>query len=379
MTNSLIPFYATGFLAISQLLFMGVSSGTYQRHYLVSKLLALYSCCLISYIILMMPAVQSGPLAVSQVFRAFAILTPAVFWVLSFHLFSDRGRVHALVWVLIASYVVVRLITAGLLTPYYGASHWLSLTAQYSTQFIMLGFAGHACYLALRDVRSDLVESRKRMRPIFIISMGAIISVILASGFFYFTDHIVRSFYFLVIFFFTFYFNMKIFRPHQDFLDFIRVKTQSGRADRAAGGLNRADAMTLQRIRTALYEDSLYTQFGLTIKDLSQAVNIKEHQLRRFINQKLHYRNFNEFINECRMASAVRILQDPGQECVQISTIALDLGYSSPSSFNKVFKDSYGMTPSEYRKQAFLEPANEVIDPEHDAAWFHALDRLASK
>jgi AraC-like DNA-binding protein len=42
-------------------------------------------------------------------------------------------------------------------------------------------------------------------------------------------------------------------------------------------------------------------------------------------------------------------LLDPAEEHIPISSIALDVGYASLSSFNKAFKDTHGVTPSTWR------------------------------
>jgi AraC-like DNA-binding protein len=63
----------------------------------------------------------------------------------------------------------------------------------------------------------------------------------------------------------------------------------------------------------------------------------------------LHYRNFNQFLNQYRIEEAARRLQDPHEQHIPISSIALDVGYASLSSFNKAFKDTYQVTPSVYR------------------------------
>ena len=60
------------------------------------------------------------------------------------------------------------------------------------------------------------------------------------------------------------------------------------------------------------------------------------------------YRNFNQFLNHYRIEEASRRLLE---STVPVSTIALDIGYGSLSSFNAAFKARYNMTPTEYRSQ----------------------------
>ena len=60
----------------------------------------------------------------------------------------------------------------------------------------------------------------------------------------------------------------------------------------------------------------------------------------------------NQYLNQYRIAEAARRLQDPAEINLPISTIALDVGYASLSSFNKAFKEVHGVTPSIYRSRA---------------------------
>jgi AraC-like DNA-binding protein len=105
------------------------------------------------------------------------------------------------------------------------------------------------------------------------------------------------------------------------------------------------------QLNATLQRDLLYASPGLTIKTLADAMQVREYMLRRFINQKLGYRNFNQFLNEFRVKKAIEILKDSGESSAKISSIALDVGYASLSSFNKAFKEMQGITPSVYRNR----------------------------
>jgi AraC-like DNA-binding protein len=72
--------------------------------------------------------------------------------------------------------------------------------------------------------------------------------------------------------------------------------------------------------------------------------------LRRLINQRLGYRNFNAFLNNHRIEEAKAALADPAQAAVPVITIAMDAGFQSLGPFNRAFKAMTGVTPSEYRK-----------------------------
>ncbi|HMW50308.1 MAG TPA: helix-turn-helix transcriptional regulator, partial [Cellvibrionaceae bacterium] len=63
--------------------------------------------------------------------------------------------------------------------------------------------------------------------------------------------------------------------------------------------------------------------------------------------------NFQEFINCFRIEEAKRRLQDPLLADCTVVEIAHQAGFNSKATFNRLFKQQVGVTPSAYR-QAFL-------------------------
>jgi AraC-like DNA-binding protein len=90
-----------------------------------------------------------------------------------------------------------------------------------------------------------------------------------------------------------------------------------------------------------------YRAEKLTISRLSQVLNLPEYRLRRQINENLGYRNFNHFINDLRITEAAKRLQEEPE--TPVLNISLDVGYRSLTSFNRAFKDQFGVAPTEYR------------------------------
>jgi len=111
------------------------------------------------------------------------------------------------------------------------------------------------------------------------------------------------------------------------------------------------DARRLTSLRHLMEHDRAYREEGLSIGNLAAKLGISEHGLRRLINQRLGYRNFNAFLNFYRLDDVMAALADPAQEAVPILTIALDAGFQSLGPFNRAFKSQTGMTPSEFRRQ----------------------------
>ena len=109
----------------------------------------------------------------------------------------------------------------------------------------------------------------------------------------------------------------------------------------------KAGSDTLKRVETIM-EEGFYRRENLTLKDLSKALEVPEYKVRAVINKELGYRNFNEFINEYRIAEASQRLIDEPE--TPISNIALDVGYRTLSSFNRAFRKEKETTPTAYRE-----------------------------
>jgi AraC-like DNA-binding protein len=109
------------------------------------------------------------------------------------------------------------------------------------------------------------------------------------------------------------------------------------------------DTRQLMALRRLMEYDKAYREEGLSIGGLAAKLGISEHGLRRLINRRLGYRNFNAFLNGFRLDDAIAALADPAQEAVPILTIALDAGFQSLGPFNRAFKAQTGMTPTEFR------------------------------
>ena len=60
---------------------------------------------------------------------------------------------------------------------------------------------------------------------------------------------------------------------------------------------------------------------------------------------------FSEFVLGERLAWTMRTLCDPASSSRSISTIALDAGFGDLSYFNRVFRRTYGETPSDARNR----------------------------
>jgi len=106
----------------------------------------------------------------------------------------------------------------------------------------------------------------------------------------------------------------------------------------------------LSKLNLYMTEIKPYLDENITIKDLSEGIDIPSHHLSIVINNRLN-KNFYTFINEYRIKEAAAILDDPENSEASIIAIAFRSGFNSKSTFNSVFKKIIGQTPSEYRNR----------------------------
>ena len=92
-----------------------------------------------------------------------------------------------------------------------------------------------------------------------------------------------------------------------------------------------------------------YLDRELTIYDLSRQLQIPRHILSEIINEHMG-KNFYNLVNDYRVEEVKSRLETDDYKHLTILGIAFDSGFNSKSSFNTIFKEKTGSTPSEYLK-----------------------------
>ena len=113
-----------------------------------------------------------------------------------------------------------------------------------------------------------------------------------------------------------------------------------------------------QQLCELMEHNRLYTEPQLTRDKMAERLHTNRTYLSKVIKDKTGM-NYLQFVNSYRINEAVRILSDKNMISYPLKQIWSDLGFSSPSTFYKVFQQAVGITPSVYRKQ-FLEMEDHV-------------------
>ncbi|WP_409424692.1 MULTISPECIES: helix-turn-helix domain-containing protein [unclassified Pseudoalteromonas] len=110
-------------------------------------------------------------------------------------------------------------------------------------------------------------------------------------------------------------------------------------------------AELIMGISKLINEQQLFLQTNLKISDFAQALQVPEYKISRAIRYHYKVANFNLFINQYRVNYAKMLLASEQAQEWSILSIALESGFSSLATFNRVFKSIVGRIPNEYRKQ----------------------------
>lgn len=124
----------------------------------------------------------------------------------------------------------------------------------------------------------------------------------------------------------------------------------------ATDSLSARDEELKSKLETEMRAGLAFKDPDLNIVTLASRLVVTQHRLRSLINQTLGYKNFSAFVNAYRIDDVKAALADPKNAHLPILTLALDCGFNSLSSFNRIFKLSENMTPTEYRNAEKLAP-----------------------
>lgn len=276
-------------------------------------------------------------------------LTPGIFMILCHALFQDRPRFSRTLLALFAVQAALDGISAFAMSRPLDATLFNAVPALLQLLFVSVGI----CWI-VGGWRSDLIESRRSLRWVFLFLFGSLVFVMVllerlllpwrdAS---IFRAHVVLSL--LGACLSAGAVVVALLRSRMTFVDLFPVasKEQQRPIVAVAEQVRDHEAVALLQL---LEEQHVYRETGLTMGSLAGKLGVPEYRLRRLIHESLGYRNFNAMLHDYRVREAVMLLTDPAKSGLPILTIALTVGYSSINPFNRAFRELKGMTPSAFR------------------------------
>jgi AraC-like DNA-binding protein len=127
-------------------------------------------------------------------------------------------------------------------------------------------------------------------------------------------------------------------------------RVQSSAARYARSSLTPEDAAGYEaRLLSLMEREKPFLDPSLTLPALASALDVQSAHLSRVINERLG-QNFFDFVNRYRVDAACERLGRPEAAGDKLIGVALASGFNSLATFNRVFKELTGRTPSAYRR-----------------------------
>ncbi len=290
--------------------------------------------------------------------EALAITIPGLWWFFTISVFHVTTRIRPWQYSIVVFYSVIAMIGVVISHEFPGTLEQFSSGMQHFCfylipQVIKLSLFLHSLFIVVIYWQDDLAEQRRRMRVYYTIAVSLLgLLIILSeiwvqgqiSGF-------IQLLTVLIILFISFSGNIAAIYGKPFFFE-----DPVNRSDhKQSRSTTLGNDLMPEWITSVMRQERIYREHGLTINSLANKLSVPAYLLRRCINLKLGYNNFNQFLNEYRVQDAANQLVDA--ECNHpILTIALETGFKSLSSFNLAFKEKYGMTPSAFRNKNPVKP-----------------------
>ena len=312
-----------------------------------SNLGTAFCFCTAIYAVISTPHVAEIPGSAFQFLLFFATINSVVFWWFATALFDDSFSWN--VWRFVPFGFLVALFVGRMFTPETVKQFGGSAVQQSMVIAMML----HAVWLAIANRADDLIEPRRRFRPVFAFLVG-LTGLIIAIAELSIGSNEPQAWLSLLhavaLFVLALTFVAWLTGPIELF------PTGRGPVQTKFDGVAIDDPARL-RLEAAM-KGGTYREEGLTIAALANRIAYPEYKLRHLINRALGFRNFSAFLNSYRIKDAKVMLADQSRARVQVTQIAFDLGYGSIATFNRAFKTIEGVTPSDFRKRAHAGELN---------------------
>lgn len=114
-----------------------------------------------------------------------------------------------------------------------------------------------------------------------------------------------------------------------------------------SASLTDAEMEIIHKLEALLLRDKIYQEPDLGRTELARELGIGEANLSRLVN--LHYgKTIPQMLNDYRVQDAQRLLRETD---VSVNLVFMESGFRSITTFNRVFKELAGVSPTEYRAQ----------------------------
>ena len=142
--------------------------------------------------------------------------------------------------------------------------------------------------------------------------------------------------------------NIQMLKRFQEQLDGRQPEAKSRRSEESDSQEGRMRDL-FEGLQKLMTYDKLYRDPGLTRESVADRLQTNRTYLTEVI-QRYTGLSFVHYINSYRIEEAATILSDPSDQ-TPIKAVASGLGFTSPSTFYRLFQAIKGTSPSQYRKR----------------------------
>ncbi|MBK8563585.1 MAG: AraC family transcriptional regulator [Saprospiraceae bacterium] len=112
----------------------------------------------------------------------------------------------------------------------------------------------------------------------------------------------------------------------------------------------------MRKIEKAMNESKPYLDSSLRLSNFSSQVTASPHHVSQAINMKAG-KSFPDYVNCFRFEHAKALLTQSNGHEAMVTEAMYAAGFNNKTSFNRIFKEQTGMTPTEYKASLKKEPA----------------------
>ncbi len=107
----------------------------------------------------------------------------------------------------------------------------------------------------------------------------------------------------------------------------------------------------IAKLEVRMRDEKWFLDAELSLTGLAKKLDVKPYLLTQALNRILN-QSFNDYINAWRVREAQKLLQSPKHQHLTLLAIAYEAGFNSKASFNRIFKKTTGVSPSQWRTEA---------------------------
>lgn len=106
----------------------------------------------------------------------------------------------------------------------------------------------------------------------------------------------------------------------------------------------------LERLTQLMAVEKIYLNENLNLREVALLMKVDPNLISHILNNHLGA-NFYDFVNRYRIEEVKIKLNNPAYKHLSLLGIALESGFNSKTTFNRVFKQVTGITPTEFQKK----------------------------